>query len=520
MTTYSQQLLDKVLALGLPPEAAAILPSDRPDLADFQNNAAFVGAKILKRAPAEIAREIAAAIDDPAVEVTTISGFVNIRITDGALAEMLTPLSAHAPREGMVLIDYGGPNIAKPMHVGHLRSIVLGDSLAAIGRHLGHKVVTDVHYGDWGYQMGLLLAYSKATTIEQLEADYVAASQLAKTDPDFKARAHDMTLALQAEHPDAIAAWRRFVDLSLETVERDISALGSGFDLKLGESDAGPYLQDVVNELGGQVRRSEGALVAGDHEPPLMLRNSAGGWLYAATDLATLIMRRKMADPPETILYVVDHRQALHFRQVFETARTLTSAKLEHIAFGTVNGTDGKPFKTREGGVPRLSMLLDEAVAKARERIDDDGDARKVALAAIKFADLQTKRTGGYAFDLDRALAMEGRTGPYMLYQNARISSICAKATVAPGAIEITSANQRSLAIGLLGFDAAVEAAWAQRQPHVLAEYLYVLSQRFSAFYATDRVADSPSNLALAMLVKDRIQTGLGLLGIETVDRM
>lgn len=520
MTDYRQQLLDKVLALGLPAGIATVTPSDRPDLADYQNNAAFAAARLLKRSPADIACEIAASIDDPSVRVTTVSGFVNIRLTDEALATMLAPLVPRPLRAGTVLIDYGGPNIAKPMHVGHLRSIVIGDALAAIGRHVGHTVVTDVHYGDWGYQMGLLLAYSSATSIEQLEADYVAASRLAREDPDFKDRAHAMTLALQAAHPDAVTAWRRFVDLSLKTVKRDIASLGSGFDLEFGESDAGPYLDHVVTELGDAVRKSDGALVAGDHEPPLMLRNSAGGWLYAATDLATVIMRREMPDPPEMILYVVDHRQGLHFRQVFEMASTLTGARLEHISFGTVNGPDGKPFKTREGGVPHLRMLLDEAEAKAGERIADAGDARKVALAAIKFADLQTKRTGGYAFDLDRALAMEGRTGPYMLYQLARISSICEKASVAPGDIAIASPNQRALAIDLLGFEDAVDAAWEQRQPHLMAEYLYGLSQRFSTFYATDRVSDSPSNLALTLLVRDRLQAGLRLLGIETVTRM
>lgn len=497
--------------------------SNRPDIADFQCNGAFAAAKQLKESPRVIADRIRALIeDDPAFTVEVAgAGFLNVRLTDEYLAEHVTRLEERQENDSLVYIDFGGPNIAKPMHVGHLRSLVIGDALRNIGRFLGHTVIGDIHLGDWGFQMGLLIASHAETvgTVEELEQLYVEASTKAKTDEEFRSRAHLATRMMQEGLCND--AFSKIVDLSLASIKSDLVALGVTFDQWNGESDTALCLQTITERLGDILVESDGAIIAsGLGDPPLIWKNSQGCYLYGATDVATIAMRDALA--PDLILYVVDQRQELHFQQVFALANkgAITHAKLEHVGFGTVNGPDGKPFRTREGGVPRLSGLIWDAFVAASTKTADHHTAVRVALAAIKFGDLITKRSSGYAFDLDRALAHEGKTGPYLLYQLVRIKSIMSKALIEPGTIAITSPMQRDLAFAVMGFDGAVEIAWEMRMPHHLAEYLYDLCQKFSSFYAVEHVADSPSNLALVAETARRIELGLTLLGIQTVESM
>ena len=586
MTDLKGRLTQAVAAAfaaeGLPVERAAVSVSDRPDLADFQSNSALATAKAARANPREIAGRIAARLAGDAglasVEVAG-PGFVNLRVADPLLAERAMAVEASSlagaaavaePRR--VMIDYGGPNVAKPMHVGHLRASIIGESIKRIFRFRGDEVLGDAHFGDWGFQMGLLITAlaeqdpaspfmaegagpfpaDSPVSLGDLERLYPSAAARAKSEPEFRERARRATAELQAGRPGYRALWAHFVAVSRGALQREFHALGVEFDLWKGESDADPLIAGMVEELAGKglLVEDQGARIVrvmreGDKRelPPLLVVSSEGSAMYGTTDLATIVDRRRGFDPA-LILYVVDQRQADHFEQVFRAARLAGYAAegaLEHIGFGTMNGTDGKPFKTREGGILKLHDLISMATDKARQRLHEAGlgaelpeaefeaTAHKVAIAALKFADLSNHRTTSYAFDLDRFTSFEGRTGPYLLYQAVRIKSLLRRAEAegaAPGEIAVGEPAERDLALTLDAFATAVQEAYDKRAPSFLAEHAYRLAQSFSRFYAACPVLAAPdeasraSRLALVRTTLKQLTCALDLLGIETPERM
>lgn len=569
-------------AEGLPVELARLTVSDRPDLADYQSNGALAVAKAARANPRDIAGRVAARLQhDPhllSVEVAG-PGFINLRVTDALLSERAAEIAAD-PRAGAaalvqpmrVVVDYGGPNVAKPMHVGHLRSSIIGESIKRLFRFRGDEVWGDAHFGDWGFQMGLLIVAvgdeqphspflqagegpfpaESPVTLVDLERLYPRAAATAKADPAYRDRARRATAELQAGRPGYRALWRHFVEVSRSALQREFHALDVDFDLWKGESDADPLIPEMVADLEakGLAVPDQGALVvriARETDkrelPPLLVISSEGSAMYGTTDLATIVDRRRSIDPG-LILYVVDQRQADHFEQVFRAAYLAGYAaegSLEHVGFGTMNGVDGRPFKTREGGVLKLHDLITMAEEKARSRLVEAGlgaelseaefeaTAHKVAVAALKFADLSNFRGTSYVFDLDRFTSFEGKTGPYLLYQAVRIKSLLRKAEAATahaGEVSIAEPAERDLALTLDAFAHAVEEACARRAPNIIAEHAYRLAQSFSKFYSACPVlsADTPdqrgSRLSLAQATLKQLTTTLDLLGIETPDRM
>ena len=576
---FAAQGLDAALAQKL----GRVRPSDRPDLAPFQCNGALAAAKSLHQPPRAIAEAVATGLaDEPLIGSISIAGpgFLNIIPSDAALEARANEL-AEDPRCGAagaaaaqkLVIDFGGPNVAKPMHVGHLRSSVIGDALQRLGRFMGHDVISDIHLGDWGLQMGHLVtalqdeqpdlpyfdeSYSgpwpkePPVSLDDLSRLYPKAAAQAKANPERMARSRRATAQLQAGRPGYLALLKHFIALSKAGLERDFDALGVHFDLWKGESDVHGLIPAMVEDFKarGVAEQSEGALIIpialdGDkkQQPPLILVSSEGSALYGTTDLAT-ILDRKTSIAPDRILYVVDQRQAQHFEQVFRAAAKaglMQEEALEHIGFGTVNGKDGKPFKTREGGVMRLADLLAMAKAAARARMDEAGIgegleaaeletiAQKVGLAAIKFADLRNQRLTNYVFDLDRFTAFEGKTGPYLLYAAVRIKSILRKARaegLKGGAIMPRAPEEKALVLALDGFGASVQGAWEKRAPHILCEHTFALAQAFSRFYTACPIlpekdtATRASRLALAELTLRQLECALELLGIKVPERM
>ena len=589
MTDLRRQLSDANAAvfasLDLPLDHARVTVSDRPDLADFQSNGALAVSKIAKLPPREVATKIMQGLSGHAliggIDIAG-PGFINIRVSAAGLTARAQEI-AHDARAGAsqveaprrVVIDYGGPNVAKPMHVGHLRSSIIGESIKRIYRFRGDTVVGDAHFGDWGFQMGLLIvaatdespalataveALDKGETVDletlidlpMLERLYPLAAAQAKADPDYRDRARKATADLQNGREAYRALWRQFVKVSRVTLEREFHALGVDFDLWKGESDANDLLAPMADELKakGLLVPDQGAQIVriakeGDKRelPPLIVVSSEGSAMYGATDLATIVDRRKAIDP-DLMLYCVDQRQADHFEQVFRAAYLAGYAaegSLEHIGFGTMNGTDGKPFKTREGGVLKLHDLISMAVDKARERLREAGlgaelspdafedIAHKVAVAALKFADLQNYRGTSYVFDLDRFTSFEGKTGPYLLYQAVRIKSVLRRASdegAAAGSIQLKDAAERDLALTLDAFDAAVTEAYDKKAPNAVAEHAYRLAQGFSKFYAACPIMGAPdaalraSRLALAQTTLKQLELAFDLLGISAPERM
>lgn len=573
-------------AMGLEARWGTVRRSDKPELADFQCNGAMGAAKSAGKNPREIAGSIADALKAyPMVLSTEVAGpgFINIRVSDEALSahaaailsdELAGAEPASDPK--VTIIDFGGPNVAKPMHVGHLRSAVIGDTLVRLLRFLGDEVTGDTHLGDWGLQMGHLvtelydeqpdLVYfdvahegpypdEPPVTMEDLGRLYPAASAKAKDDPARNERSQKAVAELQAGRPGYRALLKHFIDVSVAALKVDYEFLNVHFDLWNGESDVDHLIPEVIKraEKAGLVEEDAGAkIIRIEREsdkkemPPIMLVNSRGGTGYHTTDIATILDRMEHFDPvPECMLYVVDQRQALHFEQVFRTAEMLgliDEGHLEHIGFGTVNGPDGKPFKTREGGVLRLSDLNEMALAEAQRKITEAGKlpedmsaeeraevAAKVALAALRFADLQNTRTSNYIFDLDRFTSFEGKTGPYLLYAAVRIKSLLRRAEEdgnAPGEIQVGEDAERALVLQLDGFGSALLQAREKRMPHVLCEHVYNLAQAFSAFYGALPIASEAdpalraSRLALSAAVLKQLETGLGILGIKVPERM
>jgi arginyl-tRNA synthetase len=569
-------------AEGLPAELARVSASDRPDLADFQSNGALAAAKAARANPRELAARVVERLAGEAelAEVAIAGpGFINLRVADIVLAERVMAVEASrsagalpVERSRRVLVDYAGPNVAKPMHVGHLRASIIGESIKRLFRFRGDEVLGDAHFGDWGFQMGLLIAAlgeetpsspfmaegegpfpsESPVSLDALETLYPAAAARAKSEPEFRDRARRATAELQAGRPGYRALWAHFVAVSRTALQREFHALGVDFDLWKGESDADPLIAEMVDHLAakGVLVEDQGARIVrvardGDKRelPPLLVISSEGSAMYGTTDLATILDRRRSFDP-ELILYVVDQRQADHFEQVFraaELAGYARASELEHIGFGTMNGTDGKPFKTRAGGVLKLHDLIGMTTDKARERLreaglgaelspaDFEATAHKVAVAALKFADLSNHRGTSYVFDLDRFTSFEGKTGPYLLYQAVRIKSLLRRAEAdgaAPGAVVVGEPAERDLALVLDAFASAVSEAYDKRAPSFLAEHAFRLAQAFSRFYAACPVlgAADPklrgSRLSFCRAVLKQLTCALDLLGIETPDRM
>jgi arginyl-tRNA synthetase len=595
-TVLGEAVAAAFAAEGVDASAVRVTASDRPDLADFQSNAALSLARAAGANPRDLAGRVAARLNgDPRLAAVDVAGpgFINLRVADGTLAARAAEVASDLHRTGAaavdeprrVVIDYAGPNVAKPMHVGHLRSSIIGESLKRLFRFRGDTVWGDAHFGDWGFQMGLLIVAcadegrapafmvdgdgpfpaESPVTLDDLERLYPAAAARAKEDAGFRDRARKATAELQAGRAGYRALWAHFVAVSRGALQREFGALGVTFDLWNGESDADPLMPEMIAHLEatgllveddgarvvhvarpGETRKkklADGSVVEAPSPPPLLVISSEGSAMYGTTDLATILDRRKSLDP-DLILYVVDERQAEHFEQVFRAAHLAGYApegSLQHLGFGTMNGPDGKPFKTRAGGVLKLHDLITMATDKARERLREAelGDdlpaeefediAHKVAVAALKFADLSNARTTSYVFDLDRFTSFEGRTGPYLLYQAVRIKSLLRKAAgqgVSTGSIAIAEPAERDLALTLDAFEQAVDEAYAKRAPHLLAEHAYRLAQSFSKFYAACPVLVAPdaaarsSRLALAEAALAQLQTALDLLGIETPERM
>lgn len=585
-SALTEACADAFEALGLERRWGVVRRSDRPDLADFQCNGCMGAAKSAKRNPRELAAEIAPKLAGvgPVQSVDVAGpGFLNIRVTAAALAARSEDVrnsemrgAAKASDSEPVVIDFGGPNVAKPMHVGHIRSAVIGDTLQRLMRFLGDDVVSDAHLGDWGLQMGHLVTeledeqpdlvyfdaaftgpYPEASpvTIDDLGRLYPQASGKAKADPERNERSQKAVAQLQAGRPGYRALLKHFIDVSVAALKVDYAFLNVSFDLWKGESDVDGLIPELVDlfKQKGLAEEDDGALIVRlEREtdkkdiPPLMLVNSRGGTGYHTTDLATILDRvQTLSVKPERMIYVVDQRQALHFEQVFRAsgmADLFAEDRLEHIGFGTVNGPDGKPFKTREGGVLRLSDLNAMALAEAEKKIadaaklpedmsdDERADvARKVAVAALRFSDLQNMRTTNYVFDLERFTSFEGKTGPYLLYAAVRIKSLLRRAKDeghAAGDVLIESDAERALVLALDGFGGACLSARDKRTPHILCEHVYNLAQAFSAFYGAHPIAAEQdagkraSRLALCEAVLGQLECGLGILGIETPERM
>jgi len=561
-------------AEGLDASFGHVRASDRPDLAQFQCNGAMAAAKVAKENPRAIAERVKGRIEsDPMLAKVELAGpgFINLILTDPFLESQID-LAADDQRLGVskhdpastVVMDFGGPNVAKPLHVGHLRSTIIGDALQRLFRFMGDDVTSDVHLGDWGLQMGQVLyglehpevsgvEVSGVPSLEELEKIYPAVSAAAKADEGVLAACREITAALQEHTEPHYGLWSKVRAVSVDAIREGFDALGTNFDEWKGEADADPLIRAMVEKLKNDAvaQESDGALVVDVKEtddkseiPPLILLKSDGAAMYSTTDLGTIVDRIRSHDP-DLILYIVDQRQHLHFEQVFRAARKggiNGKAEMEHIGFGTMNGPDGKPFKTREGGVMRLDELIRMATEAAVTRIEDAGlaaeypkeeqaeIARQVGLAAIKFADLSNYRMTDYIFDLDRFAAFEGKTGPYLQYAAVRIKSILKRAKDQDrdidGSIKIGTDEERNLVLALSALNEALEGAYDKRAPNILCDYVYGIAQAFSSFYAACPVVKEDdetvraSRLALCRLTLRQIELVLELLGIEIPERM
>jgi arginyl-tRNA synthetase len=568
--------------LGLPAEYGRVTISNRPDLGQFQCNGALAAAKAAKQNPRAIAERVMEKLRAlPQLRDISLAGpgFINLSLSDKALAEHANRMAGDArlsvtrKQPEMVVLDYGGANIAKAMHVGHLRAAIIGDSLRRIFGFAGDQTVGDVHMGDWGLQMGMLISeleirrpdlpyfdpdfkgpYPNASpvTVEELEEVYPTASAACKADPARMERARQATAALQQGRPGYRALWQHFFDVSVEVLKRDYGALGVHFDLWKGEAHVDPLIAPMVDKMKamGLAEEDQGALIVrvarpDDKKeiPPLILVKRDGAAMYSTTDLATIVDRVHEQNP-DLILYIVDQRQHLHFEQVFRAAIMAGlngKARMEHLGFGTMNGPDGKPFKTREGGVMKLQDLIGMMTGAARDRLTEQGlatdydeaeresIANKVGLAALKFADLSNHRIANYVFDLDRFVRFEGKTGPYLLYAAVRIKSILRKAEVQgdkPGAILPPEPGERDLVLALGALPDAIQAAYDERAPNKIADYAYGLAQTFSTYYNQFHILSEQndalrrSRLGLAALTLRALEQSLSLLGIEVPERM
>lgn len=562
--------------------------SNRPDLCQYQCNGAMAAAKQYKMAPFQIAENVVEAVKENDVfeKIEMVKpGFINITVSGKLLVDfgkaMMTEEKFGVPapeKERTVVIDYGGANVAKPLHVGHLRPAIIGESVKRICRFMGDKVIGDVHLGDWGLQIGLIInevrhrqpelpyfddnftgEYPKEApfTISDLEQIYPHASGYAKEHEDYMQEAQQITAQLQEGHPGYIALWQHILSVSIEDLKKNYDKLDVHFDLWKKESDAQPYIPDMVEKMkaDGLAYMSEGALVVdvteeGDKKelPPCLIVKSNGASLYATTDLATIVEREKLFQPDE-IIYLADKRQSLHFTQVFRVAKkakiTRPEVGLVFIGFGTMNGKDGKPFKTRDGGVLRLQALREqineEVYKKMMENRDyEETEAREISetvgLAALKYGDLSNQASKDYIFDIERFASFEGNTGPYILYTIVRIKSLLAKYSQNGGGVtekgeaeKLMTPDSRSetnLYLTLAKFGDMMEAAYNEKAPHKICQFIYELSENFNHFYhensilANENEEQKASYIQLLILVKNVLEQCIDLLGFRAPEKM
>lgn len=582
LSELSARFSEAFAGVGLDPALGDVVPSQRPELAQFQCNGVMAGAKQAGRNPRDVAAEIVASIgDDPQIATVDIAGpgFLNITVTDSFLCEageamrVDDRLGVPAPIDPRkVIVDHGGPNVAKSLHVGHLRPAIIGQALKKVLVFAGHEALGDVHLGDWGTPMGQLIVElqhrnpgwryfdpeytgpyddTSPVTVDELEELYPTASQRAKDDLAFAEAARKATFELQEGRPGYRALWRHFRNVSVDAMRDIYDTLGVHFELWLGEASVHDRIAPMIERMrtAGAVTESQGAVIVdvtlpddNTEIPPLMLVKSDGAYTYGTTDLATIDERVEAGC--REVIYVVDQRQALHFEQVFRAARkggiATEGIVLEHIGFGTVNGADGKPMKTRDGNLPRLEDLVKDVVERATVRMDERGLAEDypaderarvawmVGVAALKFGDLSNHRSSNYIFDLERFTSFEGKTGPYLLYASVRIGSILRNAADEPvGPVaKLAGAADRALVLTLTRFPEIVARTIALRAPNHLAEYCYELSQVFNRFYEECHILSETdpelraSWLGLAEATRRTLNTGLALLGIDVPDRM
>ena len=572
-------------AAGYEAQLGRVTVSNRPDLCEYQCNGAMAGAKKYHKAPIMIANDVAEKLTDSAVfsEVSAVApGFLNLKVKDSFVCEYLKEMAA-AEKFGVeppekkktIVVDYGGPNVAKPLHVGHLRSAVIGESIKRINRYKGHRVIGDVHLGDWGLQMGLIITELKARkpelpyfdesftgeypqeapfTVSELEEIYPTASGKSKEDPAYKEAALEATLRLQSGDRGYRALWKHIIAVSVADLKKNYSNLDVEFDLWKGESDADPLIPGLVNRLkeSGLAYESQGALVVDVKEdtdtkemPPCIILKSDGAALYATTDLATIVDRMENLHA-DSLIYLADKRQEMHFVQVFRVAKkaglVTPETELKYVGFGTMNGKDGKPFKTREGGVMRLEYLIrdidEEMYRKVSESRHDlsEEEARKIAkiigLSAIKYGDLSNQASKDYIFDIDRFTSFEGDTGPYILYTIVRIKSILAKYQEQGKSLEnlcleeAQGASENDLMRQLCSFNAMMDSACEETAPHKICAYIYDLANAFNKFYHETKILAEEDQkkqagwIALLKLTKEVLETCIDVLGFSAPDRM
>ena len=574
---------------GYERELGVVNESNRPDLCEFQCNGALSGAKKYKKNPIEIAQKVQNGLkDDPAfssVEVI-MPGFLNLNLTGEFIADYLNEtgkaekFGTRIRKPDTVMVDYGGPNVAKPLHIGHLRSAIIGEAVKRLCSFMGYRAIGDIHMGDWGLQMGLIIAELKLRqpglpyfdpdfagdypseapfTLSELEEIYPTASKKSKEDAAFKDAAMDATYELQHGNRGDLALWKHIMELSVTDLKKNYEKLNVFFELWKGESDADPYIVPMVEKFkkDGIAYMSEGALVIDVSEekdakevPPCMVLKSDGAALYTTTDLATLVERVRDYSPVR-VIYVVDKRQQLHFVQVFRASKKAgivpMDTALDFLGFGTMNGKDGKAFKTRDGGVMRLESLLSDVDNKMQEKMranegialtEDEikSTAKVVALAAIKYGDLSNQAAKDYIFDLDKFTSFEGNTGPYILYTIVRIKSILRKYEEATGMSESDlkdyeigtplSEEERSLMLKLTGFNAMLESAYEDLAVHRICSFIFAVSNEFNRFYHTTKILSEPDEgkrkswIALLLLTKRILEQSIEILGFEAPEKM
>ena len=586
----TEQVTNAFTGQGYDAKYGKVTLSNRPDLCEYQCNGAMAAAKEYKCAPFMISDKIAQALAENKLFESVESvkpGFINMKVSPAYLAKYVSDMKADEGRFGCdkaahpktIIVDYGGANVAKPLHVGHLRSAVIGESIKRIGKFMGHHMIGDVHLGDWGLQMGLIIVelkerkpdlvyydesytgeYPKEApfTISELEDIYPTASKKSKEDEAFREAAMEATSQLQAGRRGYRALLAHILDVSVTDLKKNYDNLNVSFELWKGESDAQPYIPDMVQMMKdkGFAYMSEGALVVDVKEdtdtkeiPPCIILKSDGASLYSTTDLATIVMRMQDYNP-DAIIYLTDQRQSMHFVQVFRCARKTglvgPDVELTHIGFGTMNGKDGKPFKTRDGGVMRLEYLLDEINEemlkkitenqKEKENLDISEEeakqtAKTVALAAVKYGDLSNQASKDYCFDIERFTSFEGNTGPYILYTIVRIKSILKKYTAKnslPDApiLGAHSASEKNLMLVLSRFNAMMENAYEEKAPHKICAYIYELANAFNGFYHETKILSEEdlkvqaSYIGLLVLTKNILETCIDVLGFSAPDRM
>ncbi len=578
------EMKDAFVKAGYDEELAKVTLSNRPDLCEYQCNGALAGAKKYHKAPFMIAEDVAAQLKDcPYFEMVDVvkPGFINLKLSAGSVADYLNDMAGEE-KLGVeeekalktVIIDYGGPNVAKPLHVGHLRSAIIGESVKRIIRYKGNNVIGDIHLGDWGYQMGLIITELKKRqpdlpyfdenfegeypeeapfTIGELEEIYPTASAYAKEHEDYREEALHATYLLQNGYRGYRAIWQHIMRVSVADLKKNYENLNVEFDLWKGEADAQKYIPDMVQMLKdrGFARYDEGALVVDVQEetdnkevPPCMILKSDGAALYDTTDLATLVQREEDYHPDQ-VIYVVDKRQELHFTQVFRCAKKTgivrPETELSFLGFGTMNGKDGKPFKTREGGVMRLENLIREIDEEMYKKIMDNRTVEQeeaertsqiVGLAAIKYGDLSNQASKDYVFDVDRFTSFEGNTGPYILYTIVRIKSILNKYQEGGGSLEglkvrpAENEYEKALMLQVLKFNDVFEAVYEETAPHKLCAYIYELANEFNKFYHETKILSEEDEekksgyIALLTLSKRVLEACIDLLGFEAPERM